>query len=178
MNSPNSGRKRLSDILMNSERDRLESLWKTTAAATDLSPIPAGEYECIIDRGELSVSRNNTLGYKITMSVRSGEYSGRKLWRDLWLSDAALPMAKRDLSKLGITSLDQLERPLPAGIIVKAKVALRRNDDGNEFNRITRFEVIAVEAPETDPFSPDEEEQEEECGTESVSENTDSEAPF
>lgn len=77
----------------------------------------------------------------------------------------------------GNTSLDQLERPLPAGIIVKAKVALRRNDDGNEFNRITRFEVIAVEPPETDPYSSDEEEQEE-YGTESVSENTDSEAPF
>lgn len=176
MSTPNSGRRRLADILMNSERNRLENLWKTTAAATDRLPIPAGEYECIIDRGELSESRNKTLGYKLSLSVRSGEYAGRKLWLDIWLSEAALPMAKRDLSKLGIASLDQLEGPLPGGIIVRAKVALRRDDDGNEFNRITRFEVIAIEPPDEDPFSPDSE-KEGEVGTDIDTDEFDSEAP-
>ena len=40
-------------------------------------------------------------------------------------------LAKRDLGKLGVASLEQLERPLPEGIIIDARVALRRGDDGD-----------------------------------------------
>ena len=65
-----------------------------------------------------------------------GEHAGRRLWHDVWLTEAAMSLAKRDLGKLGVTSLEQLERPLPEGIIIDAKVALRRGDDGEEFNRV------------------------------------------
>ena len=65
-----------------------------------------------------------------------------------------MAMTKRDLLKLCIERLDQLERPLPEGIIVSAKVALRREDGGAEHNRVTRFEVIAIEPPEPEPFAP------------------------
>ena len=37
-------RKRLADILINSDRERLERTWSTVKAAEDLTPIPAGEY--------------------------------------------------------------------------------------------------------------------------------------
>ena len=63
-------------------------------------------------------------------------------------------MAKRDLGKLGITSLDQLERPIPEGIIVVAKVALRKNDDQTEFNRVSRLDLVGIESPEPEPFAP------------------------
>ena len=63
-------------------------------------------------------------------------------------------MAKRDLAKIGIATTEQLERPLPAGIVVAARVALRKDDDGAEFNRVTRFDVVAVETPAPDPFAP------------------------
>jgi hypothetical protein len=147
-------RKRLSDILMNPERERLERTWSTTKAADDLKPIPAGEYRCRVVSGELFNARGGTPGYKLTLEVLDGEHAGRRLWHDIWLTDAAMSMAKRDLGKLGVEHLSQLERPLPVGIILAAKVALRRGDDGAEFNRVTRFEVVAVEPPAPDPYAP------------------------
>ncbi len=98
--------------------------------------------------------QGGTPGYKLTLEVREGEHAGRRLWHDIWLSEAAISLAKRDLGKLGVTSLEQLERPLPEGIIVTAKVALRRGDSGEEFNRITRFELVAVEPPSPEPYAP------------------------
>lgn len=148
-------RKRLSDILLtNSERDSLERAWNNTKAADDLSPLPAGEYRCRLTHGELFNARNGTPGYKLTLQVADGKHEGRLVWHDVWLTPAALAMAKRDLAKLGVTSLAQLERPLPDGIVVSAKVALRKDDNGTSYNRVTRFEVVAVEPPEPDPFAP------------------------
>ena len=64
-------------------------------------------------------------------------------------------MAKRDLAKLGVSALEQLERPLPPGIRCKVKLALRRDDDGAEYNRVRTFEVVGIDAPTADPFAPD-----------------------
>ena len=83
-----------------------------------------------------------------------GDFAGRRVWHDIWISEAALPMAKRDLAKLQITSPEQMESPLPEGIVVSAKVALRRGDDGGDYNRVTRFEVVAFEPPKPDAFAP------------------------
>ena len=142
------------DILLNSERDRLERTWSATKAADDLRPIPTGEYRCRIVNGELFNAKSGTPGYKLTLEVLDGEHAGRRVWHDVWLTEAALPMAKRDLGKLGIEHLEQLERPLPEGIIVKAKVALRRDDDGTECNRVVRFDVVGIEPPDPEPFAP------------------------
>jgi hypothetical protein len=68
-----------------------------------------------------------------------------------------MPMSKRDLSKLGVTSVDQLDNPLPRGIRCKVRLALRRDDDGREYNRVRSFEVINIDKPERDPFAPAEE---------------------
>ena len=67
-----------------------------------------------------------------------------------------MPLAKRDLGKLGIRDVDQLENPLRPGIRVEAKVALRKDDDGNEYNRLRSFRVIGMDDdPTLDPdFSP------------------------
>jgi hypothetical protein len=45
-----------------------------------------------------------------------------------------------------------MERPIPAGILVRVKLALQRDDDGNEMNKIRRFECAGVEPP--DAFAP------------------------
>jgi hypothetical protein len=120
----------------------------------DLKPLPSGEYRCSIASGELCNAKSGTPGYKLKLVVVQGDYVDRVVWHDIWLSEAALPMAKRDLGKLGVSSLDQLERPLPECIIVNAKVALRKNDDGTASNRDNRLDVVAIESPE--PFAPSE----------------------
>jgi hypothetical protein len=152
-----STRKKLADILLNSERETLGRVWEATKAAEDLKPLPSGEYRCRVASGELGNSKQGTPGYKLKLVVVHGEHVDRVVWHDLWLSEAALPMTKRDLGKLGITSPEQLERPLPEGIIVNAKVALRKHDDGTEYNRVNRLDLVGIEPPEPEPFAPSDE---------------------
>ncbi len=149
-------RKKLSDILsLNSDRERLQSAWRETKAAAEFAPLPPGEYPFRILSGELFTSKSRgTPGYKLALEVTEGEFEGRRAWVDLWLTPAALPMSKRDLAKIGVTDLEQLEQPLPAGILLKGKLALRRDDDGNESNRLVRFECIGIEPG--DAFEPKE----------------------
>jgi len=144
---------RLSEILHGN--DDLQKLFAETEAAGELTPLPAGEYVAHIVDGELESSRTNgTPGYKLTFQVVEGEFKGRKFWADCWLTPAAMPQTKRDLAKIGVTSLEQLENPLPRFIRCKCKLALRRDDDGNERNRLKSFEVVGIDAPEVDTFAP------------------------
>jgi hypothetical protein len=120
-------RRSLSDILRNGDRESLSRAWGETEAAEDFAPLPSGEYVARIVGGELFTSRTKgTAGYKLAFRVLEGDHHGRQFWHDVWLTPAALPMAKRDLSKLGVTALEQLERPLPPGIRCKCKLALRK----------------------------------------------------
>jgi hypothetical protein len=151
-----SERKRLSDIILRgSDRAALVKKWTETEAAEDLAPLPPGEYTLRILSGELFNAKSGTAGYKLTLEVVEGEHEGRRAWHDVWLTAAALPMAKRDLGKIGVTDLEQLERPLPAGILIRAKIALRKNDDGVEHNRVIRFEPAGVEAGDAFEPAPD-----------------------
>ena len=148
-------RKKLTDILHGSERDAIASAWETTKAAEEFAPLPAGEYVAHVIKGEPFTSKSNhTPGYRLTFKVIEGEHEGRLFWTECWLTEAAMAMTKRDLGKLGVTSIDQLEQPLPQGIRVKAKLALRRDDDGTEYNRVRSFEVLGIDAPERDAFAP------------------------
>jgi hypothetical protein len=96
-------------------------------------------------------------GYKLKLVVVEGEFLDRVVWHDIWLNEPALPMAKRDLGKLGITSLAQLEQPVPEGIIVVAKVALRKNEDQTEYNRVSWLDFVCIESPDPEPFAPHDE---------------------
>lgn len=148
----------LSDILAASGGggDDLRSLWDSTEAATEMGPLPPGDYVADIIGGELEASRTKaTPGYKLTFAVvEPVEFAGRRFWHDCWLTAAALPQTKRDLAKIGVTSLDQLERPLPARIRCRVKLALRRDDNGDERNRVRLFEAVGIVERDADPFAP------------------------
>lgn len=146
---------KLCDILRNGDADRLRQAWDETKAAGELAPLPPGDYVAHIIGGTLETSRTNaTPGYKLTFRVCEGEFSGRQFWLDIWLTEAAMPMAKRDLAKLGVSSLGQLEQPLPQGIRCSCKLVLRRGDDGAAFNKLRSFMVIGIDPPEADAFAP------------------------
>ncbi len=148
-------RKSLSDILHNGDRESLSRAWGETQAAEDFAPLPSGEYVARIVGGELFTSKTKgTAGYKLAFRVLDGDHQGRQFWHDVWLTPAALPMAKRDLAKLGVTSLEQLERPLPPGIRCKLKLALRKDDGGGEINKLRRLDVIGIDPPDADAFAP------------------------
>jgi hypothetical protein len=148
-------RKSLSDILHNGDQEALSRAWGETKAAEDFAPLPSGEYVARIVGGELFTSKTKgTAGYKLAFRVLEGDHQGRQFWHDVWLTPAALPMAKRDLSKLGVTALAQLERPLPPGIRCRVKLTLRRDDDGTETNKVRRLDVIGIDLPDADAFAP------------------------
>lgn len=148
-------RRSLSDILPRADREKLQDAWDSTRAADDLGPPPAGEYHCRILSGELFTAKAGTPGYKITFEIIDGDHAGRRAWHDIWLTPAALGLAKRDLSRIGVSHFDQLDRPLPHGILATVRLALRRDDDGTERNRVVRFDATGIEPTEPEPFAPD-----------------------
>jgi hypothetical protein len=148
-------RRKLNDILHREEAANIAKLWESTEAAADLAPLPPGTYKCRLTDGGPFQAKSGTPGYKLIFAVVEGEHSGRKCFHELWLTEAALPLAKRDLQKLGVSRLEQLDRPPPQGIIAEVRLALRKNDSGDEFNIVKRFDVIDIEKPEPpDPYAP------------------------
>ncbi len=152
----NTPRKRLTDIL-NGGTDSLRSQWAATEAAGDFKPLPGGTYTARIISGELSKAKTGTPGYKLAFRVLDGAHTGRQFWHDIWLTPAALPMAKRDLAKIGVQTLDQLEGPIPPGIRCAVKLTLRKEDDGTEHNKVKSFTVLGIDTdPTADPdFAPE-----------------------
>jgi hypothetical protein len=150
------GKNRLNDILGGDDHDRLRDAWNSTQAASDFDPVPPGTYKLRLLKLEPFTSRQKgTPGVRWHLEVTGGQFAGRRVFHEPWLTAAALPMSKRDLGKIGITSLDQVDNPVPQGILVSAKVVLRKDDDGNERNRVVRLEFIGREAP--DAYAPKDE---------------------
>jgi hypothetical protein len=142
---------KLSDLL-HGNLESLKNVWSTTEAAAESAPLPAGVYTARLLDGALCQSRNGTPGYKMTFEVVEGEYAGRRCWHDIWLTPAALAMAKRDLAKIGVTSVDQLEQPLPVILKCELHLTIRKDDEGNTFNRIKSFSVLGIDEPPKDAF--------------------------
>lgn len=148
---------KLTSILGQTQADELRNAWNSTEAASESGPLPRGEYIAHIIQGEPTTSRaNETPGYKLTFQVIEGDHQGRRFWETVWITPLAMPRAKRDLGKLGFSDFDQLDQPLPRGIRCRVQLGLRREDDGTEFNRVRRFDVIGIDEPERDPFAPEE----------------------
>ena len=147
---------KLSDILRNAgNAGDIADAWNTTTAAGDDDILPRGEYVADITKGEAIESRSNrTPGYRLTFEVADGDHKGRRFWHECWFTPKAMSRTKRDLGRLGVTSLEQLERPLPGVFRCRVKLNVRRDDDGNESNRVRTFDVIDFRKPTPDPFAP------------------------
>ncbi len=146
-------RPRLRDIVRGNAAD-FQRTWETTEASSGFDPLPPGVYRCLISDGRLFTSKTNTTpGFKIEFQVIDPPHAGRKVWHDDWLSSKALSMAKGELAKLGINSPDQLERPLPPGMIADVQVVQRTDDNGAAFNRVKTFKVVESGVP-ADDFRP------------------------
>ncbi len=146
-------RKKLSDILSESERKRYFASWKDVKAAAEFAPLPKGEYLTHLADVQAHRAKTGTAGYKLTFEVAEGEHAGRKLFYDIWLTEKTLEQAKRDFTKIGITDPEtQLDGPIPQGLLAKLTVVVHRGDDGIERNQVKRFVVVGIEPP--DAFAP------------------------
>ncbi len=152
-------RKKLSDILSDNAAgaDWLDSDWQTIDAAPDLGqPVPRGQYTALIVEGALFTAGTGTPGYKLRFEIAEGDYKGRSVWHDIWLSGKAKNQAVRDLRKIGVTSKEQLEKPIPSRRIrCRVTAVVRKDNDGVERNDVRSFEVLGIDPPPAaDPFAP------------------------
>jgi len=143
-------RKSLVDVLNGgTDRAALAKAFDDAEAASDLKPLPPGTYRSRLTSGELINAKSGTPGFAMTFTVDDGEYRGRKLWHTAWLTAAAMPATKRDLAKIGVTSLGMLDQALPVVFLCDVRVALRVDDDGEFRNRVVMFSVVGVVADPT-----------------------------
>lgn len=130
--------------------------WDNVQASDELGPIPPGTYEAYATDGKIAQARTGTPSYQLEFTVvNHDDHTNRKCWYDIWLTEPNRKSAKRDLLKLAIDKpKQQLEMPLPPGILCRIKVVIQTSNKGNEFNRVKNFEVIRVDEPKEHPFAP------------------------
>jgi hypothetical protein len=137
----------------------INSDWNSVAPAPEFAPLPAGRYVAHLIDKSFAESSKGTPGVKLVFAVVEGEHKGRKLWYDIWLTEAAKPQARRDLAKLGIMNKAQLEAALPTDkrIRCELRVVTRTGDSGDTFNVVRSFEAVGVvDVPQepADPYAP------------------------
>jgi hypothetical protein len=154
-------RKKLTDILQNGNGGNkgdnwINKGWDEIPPAPDFgTPVPRGCYIAHVINGELFNAATGTPGFKLSFEIIEGEHRGRRLWYDIWLTDAAKAGAVRDLAKLGIHDKQQLERPIPPRRIrCKILAVVRKDDDGIERNAVKTYDVIDIDPEEANPFAP------------------------
>jgi hypothetical protein len=158
--------------------DDFNDLWDSTEAAADgFDPLPAGVYRCLVHEGRRWEADSGTRGYRVTFAVLDGEHANRRLWHFLWFTARALPMAKRDLKKLGINRPEQMDRPLPSGIIAEVRAGLRTENDGRSFNRVIAFKIVE-DAPPPGTLDPDDQEDEQSGEGDDTHDKDTREVPF
>ncbi len=112
--------------------------------------IPAGEYFAAVSGGEFyRTPRKRTPAYRVEFRLLLDEGLSRGLYHLFFLTPRALPMAKRDLSKLGVSDVT---KPVPPVIRCRARVGTRTLDDGRQVNAILYFERLPDADAESDPF--------------------------
>ncbi len=136
-------KKKLSEIVKNMAA--LKKQWAATTPAPDTDkPIPMGVYILDVVDGTAFEAGTGTPGFKFTLKVKEGEFVGRLVWHDVYLTEKSLPFTMRSLAKIGITDLEELDDGLPPGLVVKAKIIFKTRDDGSEYNEVRSWELIAV----------------------------------
>ena len=137
----------LNDLLNND----LRTAFDNTTAADDFQPLPNGAYEMEVASIVQAESKTGKPKCVVKWRAIDGEYVGRFVWQDLWLTPAALPMAKRELKKLGITQFADIGKPLPTDRVYRVQVVVRVRDGGANHNEVKRFDYLRTEV---EPFAP------------------------
>ena len=146
--------KDLESLLGSDQIDSLQDLWESTEAARAHTLVPSGEYEAHIVETDTRKNSNGKPYFRLTFEIAEGEFIEQRVHQRLYLTEPAMPGAKRDLQVLGITSFKQLNQPLQKRFHCRIKVVLQKQDDGTEFNDVKRFNVLSTEELKSDPFAP------------------------
>ena len=128
----------------------IKELWDNTPVdtTTTYEPLEGGVYEAELISKKRHLAKSGTEGVKLEWKVLNGQYAGRRVWQDLWITERSIAFTKRQLYKLQIFDLDGNS---PSGIIAAIEVIKRTKDNGQCFNEVKRAEYVRTEQ---DPFTP------------------------
>ncbi len=135
----------------------IDGNWEDIPPAPEFGPVDPGKYEAHLIEKEPFNAGTGTPGIKLTFLILTeGPFKSRKLWYDIWLTEAAKPQAIRDFAKLGIHNKAQIDSPLPTDKRIRCRVVVttRKNAAGVYYNVIQSFEPIGVDNVSADPFAP------------------------
>lgn len=108
-------------------------------------PVPEGEYLVLVDGAEQRTSQQGTPGMNLTLKILGGEFDGRKVWDDLWITQAALPYVLHRMQCLG-TPIPQGDFELEPRALIgrKAKITVKHKDyQGKLQVRVVAWEPAA-----------------------------------
>lgn len=135
--------------------DNVRALFDSMAAAPAVpDAIPRGKYEADWIEVKEDESSKGTPRIVLIFEIIEGDFAGRKVWLDLYLTAKAMPQTKRKLAKLGIENYEDWRRPVPHWIRCTLRVVVETSNDGKQRNKIENFEVIAFDEETPDPFAP------------------------
>lgn len=86
--------------------DELRKAWGEAPAAT--TPVPTGDYQVKLLSARWARSRNGTLTILLKFQTCAGEFSGRVLWDNCYMTRDAVAYSRRRLRTLGFP--DDLDR--------------------------------------------------------------------
>jgi hypothetical protein len=111
-------------------------------SCTDLSP---GTYTARVEASHVVYS-HTTKNVGVTIRWQLVErFEGRRAWRTLWLSPAAISRSKRELTRLGVHKVASLDNdpPVPPGALCRLVIAEQLARDGCREIRIVRWDVLS-----------------------------------
>lgn len=109
--------------------------------------LPSGDYVVAIVNSGMKTTNDGTGEYlKLELDVLEGQYKGRKLWENLNLRNAssqAVEIARGTLSAIcrAVNVMTPGNSEQLHNIPMRIKVAIKKGNDGEVRNRITKFEA-------------------------------------
>ena len=134
--------------------DALKAAWDAATSVDDRKPVKPGTYIATVSETRQRTTSKGNLSCEIPFTVEGGEHAERRILHWITITPKTMPFARPDLGRLGITRLDQIGSALPSRLRCKIDVTVTRNDDGREWNRISRFTVLGADKPEANPCAP------------------------
>lgn len=112
---------------------------------TAMDALPAGNYKVRVDEAELKYGNESGNPYiAVTLLVEGGEFDGRKLFKNMSLTEKSLWSVKRDLSALGVNmdrSID-FEDPRELQGLIGARgqaVVIQKEYEGEKRNEVKKL---------------------------------------
>ncbi len=121
---------------------------------SDFAPPPDGKYQAVVDRVELTRSRNGSPMLKWCLRIVGPQYAGRLLWRNNVFGQGNMRFLKNDLHRCGVelTKASELPSRLAELLDLALEVTVRTKDENTNVFINKRLDSVPSAGSELTPF--------------------------